>query len=126
VYGTGYVDRSVALNTDYYYVVSATNDLGQESGYSNEAFARIGGPASARALLTVVLTGGQSKEYDLSADELDSFLAWYDAKDAGAGPARFKLPKPGNPGPFASRSEYVIFDKIVAFDVDEYEARPIP
>jgi len=121
VYETTYTDSKVDSNTPYYYVVTATNDLGQESGYSNEASAQVGGTASTGALLTIYLLGGQIKEYDLSEAELSAFLAWYDTKDAGAGPAKYKFTKAWNQGPFATRSEYVIFDKILTFDVDEYD-----
>lgn len=123
VYGTTYTDWNAAPNTAYYYVVTATNELGQESGYSNEASAAIDGIDSRRSLLTIYLLGGQWKEYDLTADELNAFLAWVDARDAGAGPARYKFTKTWNQGPFATRSEYVIFDKILTFDVDEYDQR---
>lgn len=126
VYETSYTDRNAALNTEYYYVVTATNSLGQESGYSNEASAAIGGADPMRSLLTIYLSGGQIKEYDISASELDAFLAWYDAKDAGAGPAKYKFTKTGNKGPFKARSEYVIFDKILTFDVDEYDEITMP
>ncbi len=45
----------------------------------------------------------------------------YDAKDARSGPAKNKFVKTWNKGPFKSRIEYVIFDKILTFDVDEYD-----
>ncbi|MFC4305817.1 hypothetical protein [Cohnella boryungensis] len=78
-------------------------------------------PSFERALLTIYISGGQIKEYDLSAAELNAFLSWYDAKDAGSGPAKYKFVKTWNKGPFKTRTEYVIFDKILTFDVDEYE-----
>ncbi|BBI32662.1 Kelch repeat-containing protein [Cohnella abietis] len=75
-----------------------------------------------RALLTIYISGGQIKEYDLSAAELNAFITWYDTKDAGTGPAKYKFIKTWNKGPFKARTEYVIFDKILTFDVDEYDA----
>ena len=125
VYGTTYTDNGVSPGTTYYYVVSATNNLGQESGYSNEASARIDGTGtgSGEALLTIYLLGGQIKEYDLTAAELNAFLDWYDAKDAGSGPAKYAFAKTWNKGPFRTRVEYVIFDKILSFEADEYEVR---
>ena len=78
-------------------------------------------PVSDRALLTIYISGGQIKEYDLSAAELNSFHNWYDAKDASSGPAKYAFKKTWNKGPFKTRTEYVIFDKILTFDVDEYE-----
>ncbi len=52
---------------------------------------------------------------------MNSFHNWYDAKDAGSGPAKYAFKKTWNKGPFKTRTEYVIFDKILTFDVDEYE-----
>jgi len=77
-----------------------------------------------RALLTITMTNGLEKEYDLSMAEVNAFISWYDAKDAGTGPAKYKFTKTWNKGPFKARSEYVIFDKILTFDVDEYDVTP--
>ncbi len=78
-------------------------------------------PVHDRALLTIHISGGQIKEYDLTTAELNAFLNWYDTKDAGSGPAKYAFTKTWNKGPFKKRTEYVIFDKILTFDVDEYE-----
>lgn len=124
---TVYTDASVINNTTYYYVVTALNANGQ-SIYSNEASAKPQGvivpdpePSGDRAILTVTLTNGLEKEFDLSIEEVDAFLDWYDARDAGTGLAKFAIDKHNNnKGPFSSRKEYVIFDKILTFSVDEY------
>ncbi|OKP92273.1 hypothetical protein A3842_02555 [Paenibacillus sp. P3E] len=81
-------------------------------------------PTGSRAILTITLTTGIEKEYDLSIEEVNAFLKWYDAKDAGTGPAKFAIDKhSNNKGPFAKRTEYVIFDKILTFEVSEYTAK---
>lgn len=117
--GSTLTDNDVEVGVTYYYVVTATSS-GVETENSNEASAT---PTSeGRALLTIYISGGQIKEYDLSEVELNAFLNWYDAKDLGAGPAKYAFTKTWNKGPFKSRTEYVIFDKILTFDVDEYEA----
>ncbi|BBI32670.1 fibronectin type III domain-containing protein [Cohnella abietis] len=121
VSGTTYSDTSAVAGTTYYYVVLAVNSNGQ-SGPSNEASAKIEAASGSRALLTIYISGGQIKEYDLSAAELNAFISWYDAKDTGTGPAKYKFIKTWNKGPFKARTEYVIFDKILTFDVDEYDA----
>jgi len=118
VTSTTYHDTSVVNRTTYYYVVIAVNS-GGESGASNEAAATPEAPS--RALLTIYLTNGQVKEYDLSSAELESFMTWYDTRAAGSGPARYAFTKNWNKGPFKVRKEYVVFDKIVNFDVDEYD-----
>ncbi|MEC0089310.1 hypothetical protein [Paenibacillus macquariensis] len=75
---------------------------------------------SDRAILTITMTNGLEKEYDLSMYEVNAFIDWYDSKDAGVGFAKYAFNKTWNKGPFSKRTEYVIFDKILTFNVDEY------
>ncbi|MFC7153740.1 hypothetical protein [Cohnella cellulosilytica] len=121
-----YVDLNVVNGVTYYYVIDSIHANGVVT--SNEASATLDipnqepeEPTDGRALLTIYVSGGQIKEYDLSAAELNAYLNWYDAKDAGSGPAKYAFTKTWNKGPFKTRTEYVIFDKILTFDVDEYE-----
>ncbi|OPH61665.1 hypothetical protein BC351_00015 [Paenibacillus ferrarius] len=78
-------------------------------------------PSGKRAILTITMTNGLEKEYDLSMAEVNAFIVWYDGKDVGTGPAKYKFDKTWNKGPFKARTEYVIFDKILTFSVDEYD-----
>ncbi|PZM65826.1 hypothetical protein DOE73_09935, partial [Paenibacillus dendritiformis] len=83
VYGSTYTDYDVVNGVTYYYVVTAFNNNG-ESKYSNEASAtpfdsgtEPETPDSDRAMLTITLTTGLQKEYDLSMDEVNAFITWY-------------------------------------------------
>ncbi|MEK3673509.1 fibronectin type III domain-containing protein [Paenibacillus sp. FSL R10-2771] len=119
-----YTDINVTSDVKYYYVVSAVNAAG-ESISSNEASAIpmvAVVPDTGRALLTIYLINGAEKEYDLSITEVNAFIDWFDQKDAGVGPAKYALIKTWNKGPFTKRTEYVVFDKILTFNVDEYSA----
>lgn len=121
VYGTSFTDMDVVNGTTYYYIVNAVNTNGISSP-SNEASATPMSPiAPVRAILTIWLTNGMEKEYDLSKDEVNAFISWFDAKDAGIGSAKYAFEKTWNTGPYNTRTEYVIFDKIVTFNVDEYD-----
>lgn len=120
-----YSDIAVANGKTYYYVVTAVNANG-ESLPSNEASATPQGPVvqpeTGRAILAVTLTTGQEKEYDLSMAEVNSFISWYEGKAAGSGTASYAIDKhDNNKGPFKARKDYVIFDKILTFEVNEYE-----
>ncbi|MNC79679.1 hypothetical protein D3C75_1322250 [compost metagenome] len=54
-------------------------------------------------------------------EEVNAFISWYENKLAGIGTASYAIDKhDNNKGPFSSRKEYVIFDKILTFSVDEY------
>lgn len=113
-----YADTNVTSNVKYYYVVTAVNVVGESIG-SKEATAIIV-PETGRAILTIYLNNGTEKEYDLSMTEVNAFIDWYDQKDAGVGMAKYAFIKTWNKGPFAKRTEYVVFDKILTFNVDEY------
>ncbi|SCW82770.1 hypothetical protein SAMN04487970_10593 [Paenibacillus tianmuensis] len=124
VYGTTYTDTTVTNGTTYYYVVRAVTADG-ESADSNEASAtpqrQVTPPSSGRAILVVTLDTGLEKEFDLSMTEVNSFIAWFEGKAAGTGTASYAIDKhENNKGPFKSRKDYVIFDKILTYEVNEY------
>lgn len=78
-------------------------------------------PTGERAILTVTMTTGLEKEFDLSISEVNDFINWYDTKENGSGPARYGINKHNNnKGPFTKRVDYVIFKNILSFEVDEY------
>ncbi|GGH44336.1 hypothetical protein GCM10008014_05630 [Paenibacillus silvae] len=78
-------------------------------------------PPVDRAILVVTMTTGLEKEYDLPMSDVNAFLNWYDARDTGTGPSKFTINKyNNNKGPFSKRTDYVIFDKILTFEVNEY------
>ncbi|MCL6661799.1 hypothetical protein [Paenibacillus amylolyticus] len=78
-------------------------------------------PSADRAILVVTMTTGLEKEYDLPISDVNVFLKWYDTRDSGSGPAKFAINKYiNNKGPFSKRTDYVIFDKILTFEVSEY------
>lgn len=121
---TSYVDTNVINGITYYYIVTAINSAG-ESAPSNEVAVtpeKVAIPPALghSALLTIYLDGGIEKEYELSAEELEHFYSWFDQKDQGNGPARYAFEKSWNKGPFSKRTDYIIYDKIITFEVSEY------
>ncbi|MGF9914748.1 discoidin domain-containing protein [Paenibacillus ehimensis] len=124
VYGTTYKDTTVINGTTYYYVVTAVNGP-VESANSNEASATpqapVTPPPTGRAILVVTLDTGLEKEFDLSMTEVNTFIAWYEGRATGTGPASYAIDKhDNNKGPFKSRKDYVIFNKILTYEVNEY------
>ncbi|WP_231575359.1 hypothetical protein [Paenibacillus sp. FSL P4-0081] len=80
-------------------------------------------PTGDRAILVVTMNTGLEKEFDLSMTEVNAFIAWYENKQSGSGTASYAIDKhDNNKGPFTNRKDYVIFDKILTFSVDEYSA----
>jgi hypothetical protein len=120
VIGSTYSDVSVIPGITYYYVVTAKNAVG-ESAPSNVVSATIPITDDGRAILVVTLTTGLEKEYDLSMQEVNAFIDWYEAKQAGSGTASYAIDKhDNNKGPFKSRKDYILFDRILTFEVSEY------
>lgn len=78
-------------------------------------------PSGEQALLKITLTTGQEKEFDLPMSEVNAFINWY---DASTGTERYGINKhENNKGPFNKRTEYVIHDKILTFEVSEYTTK---
>jgi hypothetical protein len=137
-----FVIPGLTNGTKYYFVVSAKVN-GVDSGYSNEASATPQGggqtgsdtpsqgggggqpdreqPSGNRAILVVTMTTGLEKEFDLSMKEVNEFISWYEGKQAGSGSASYAINKhDNNKGPFSSRKDYMLFDRILTFEVSEY------
>ncbi|OPX92020.1 MAG: Kappa-carrageenase precursor [Pelotomaculum sp. PtaB.Bin104] len=75
-------------------------------------------PTGNKALLVITMTNGTEKEYDLSITEVNAFITWYNT--SGSGTPYYMISKSYNIGPFVSRKDYIIFDKILTFEVMEY------
>ncbi|MGR6763232.1 fibronectin type III domain-containing protein [Paenibacillus sp. T2-29] len=124
-----FVIPGLTNGTKYYFVVSAKVN-GVDSEYSNEASATPQGGGSQpdpepttgdRAILVVTMTTGLEKEFDLSMKEVNDFISWYEGKQAGSGSASYAINKhDNNKGPFSSRKDYMLFDRILTFEVSEY------
>lgn len=123
-----FVIPGLTNGTKYYFVVSAKVN-GVDSEYSNEASATPQGggqtdpeqPTGNRAILIVTMTTGLEKEFDLSIKEINDFISWYESKQAGSGSASYAINKHNNnKGPFSSRKDYMLFDRILTFEVSEH------
>lgn len=119
VSGTTYTDTDVINGTTYYYVVSALYDT-TESNNSLEESATLEEPASTKALLKIIMINGSEKEYDLSMENVNAFITWYNNRANGTGNEAYEIDKSYNLGPFLSRKDYIIFDKVLTFEVMEY------
>lgn len=137
-YGS-FVVPDLTNETTYHFVVTSVVD-GKESARSMEATATPHGveqpspepeqptdptgpaqPSGDRAILVVTMTTGLEKEFDLSMKEVNDFIAWYEAKEAGSGKASYAINKHDhNKGPFSSRKDYILYDRVLTFEVSEY------
>lgn len=78
-------------------------------------------PVGERALLVITLNNGTEKEYDLSMQEVQQFINWYEVRATGIGSITYAINKHNNNiGPFKQRLDYIVYDKIITFEVNEY------
>ncbi|MEL4106718.1 kelch repeat-containing protein [Oscillospiraceae bacterium WX1] len=70
------------------------------------------------ALLSVTMAPGDIMQYEITSAQLASFTDWY-GSGASTCPT-FAMSKFHDLGPFVSRTDYLVFDKIVDFEVLEY------
>ncbi|SFR58459.1 discoidin/SUN/FTP domain-containing protein [Anaeromicropila populeti] len=68
--------------------------------------------------IRITMVTGEIKEYTLTIDKVDAFLAWYDSRYAGSGTNYFVFSKDATS--YLSRSEYLVFDKISSFEIMDY------
>lgn len=91
-----------------------------ESGNSNEAPATPQATSSdGRAVLWVTMNNGSDIDYDVSMDEVNSFINWYKSRATGVGEPFYTFSKTPI-SPYTSRTDFLIFDKIVCYKVNEY------
>jgi hypothetical protein len=111
------LSSDTSLNNDLY-KIGGTSDPSLVEKYSLQ---ELPGTNSARAILVVTMTTGLEKEYDLSMQEVNAFIDWYEAKQEGTGKATYAINKhDNNKGPFKNRKDYILFDRILTFEVSEY------
>ncbi|SFM11485.1 hypothetical protein [Pelosinus propionicus] len=115
--GTSYVDTTVTNRTTYYYVVTAVDSNGNESSNSNEASATPKA-TSGHGLLRVTMNDSSEREYELSDDAINQFIEWCN-RTVGTGSSLYTFNKTYNVGEFKSRKEYLLFEKIISFEVME-------
>lgn len=120
-----YTDESVTNGTTYYYVVSSVVN-GNESIESNEASATPTAaadpnqPTGNHALLIITIVTGERKEYEMTMDKINDYITWYNSKAASS--PTYVIEKDYNKASFTSRKDYIAYDQISNFEVNEYNS----
>jgi hypothetical protein len=124
-----YIVPNLTNGSTYYFQIVAIFN-GVETVISNEAVVTLPGknepsqppvPSSNRAILVVIMTTGLEKEFDLSMQEVNDFINWYEAKQEVIGKSSYAIDKrDNNKGPFKSRKDYILYDSVLTFEVSEY------
>lgn len=128
---TMYMDTTAEAGKTYFYIVEASED----TGVSNELQLPKGGgntpdpdpnpdpdpddptPTGKGAILEINMIDGTAKEFDVSMEDVSKFISEYN----GGSKSYFMFDKPYNKGAFKVRTEYIIFDKIRDFEVNQYD-----
>lgn len=74
-----------------------------------------------KAVLVIYLTSGLTKEYDLSALEINNFVTWYTGLANGTGTKVYTFNKNENLANYTSRIDYIAYDKIEMFEINKYQ-----
>ncbi len=80
-------------------------------------------PADGNALLTVTMTDGQQRTYDIKMSQINDFITWYNNRANGQGNFTYSFNKTPSSAAYTKRTEYLVYDKISNYDVDEYKAQ---
>jgi hypothetical protein len=107
-----YADYSVVNGVTYYYVVTAFKE-NVRSADSNGANAI---PAqSGHGLLRITMTDSSEREYQLSNEKINNFIQWCDNETGST--RLYVFDKLYNLGEFQCQKEYLVFDKLISFEV---------
>jgi len=114
-----------SANTDVATVDSNGNVIGMQKGTATITATTADGKtatcvvtvnAKSRANLIITMTNNNIKTYDLSMEALNIFLNWYDGRANGMGKSYYIFVNPNN-----GYKEYIPYDKIEYFNIEEYE-----
>ncbi|WP_051624058.1 Ig-like domain-containing protein [Clostridium akagii] len=103
---------------------SATITATTQDGSNQSATCTINvkNPVDGNALLTVTMTDGQQRTYDITMSQVNDFITWYNNRANGQGNFTYSFNKTPSSAAYTKRTEYLIYDKISNYDVDEYKA----
>lgn len=71
-----------------------------------------------KVLLVITMLTGERKEYEITADKINDFIAWYNSKAASS--PTYVIDKDYNKASFTARKDYITYDQISNFEVNEY------
>jgi fibronectin type 3 domain-containing protein len=117
---TNYRDDSITKNKIYYYVISAVNTIG-ESPNTQPVSAIVKDSKGKRYILLITLTNGMQKEYDIDTSIAMKFINWYTNRANGIGNPLFILFNDKKDEVFGNSKDYICFNTILYYQLNEYE-----
>ncbi|MCT4545173.1 MAG: hypothetical protein N4A63_16705 [Vallitalea sp.] len=120
VTSTNYRDDSITKNKIYYYVISAVNTIG-ESPNTQPVSAIVKDSKGKRYILLITLTNGMQKEYDIYTSIAMKFINWYTNRANEIGNPLFILFNDKKDEVFGNSKDYICFNTILYYQLNEYE-----
>ena len=111
-----YKNTGLTNDKTYYYVVSAVTSSG-ESANSTEVPATPKAASTTGGTLVITMENVSDRVFNLTTAQIEAFISWYN--DSSKVESFYMMEDP-NAGLFKSIKYYVVFDKIVAWEVREY------
>lgn len=99
-------------------ITATTTDGGNQSAACT---INVKNPNDGNALLTVTFTDGQERTYDITMSQFNDFITWYNNRANGQGNFTYSFSKAPGSSAYTKRTEYLIYDKISNYDVDQYK-----
>ena len=116
LHANSYLDKDIEQGLKYHYIITAIF-YGDESENSNEVTLPI---FESNVTLVPHLLNNQIKEYEVTKDESENFLNWLNIRMSEVGVPYYEFVKKQNTAPYTTIKEYIVYDKIVWFEVREY------
>lgn len=102
-------------------IITATTTDGSNLTAKVEVTVKEAEVGAERAILRLTTTAKNIHEYDLSISEIDQFINWIDGRELKQGKPYYKFKLNVTTGNISSRTEYIMYDQIVSFTIDEYK-----
>ncbi|PJI08991.1 MULTISPECIES: Ig-like domain-containing protein [Clostridium] len=71
------------------------------------------------ALLSITMTNGQTKKYNIKMDTVNDFISWINLRSTGVGEPFYKFDLTQCSAPSIAETDYVTFDKIVSYNAED-------
>lgn len=115
--GADYTDKYIANGITYYYMITAVINEGESIDSNKVSATPTDLKVNKKALLVITMRSGERKEYELTIEKTNDFIAWYNNPSSNS---TYTIEKDFNSASFTSRKDYISYNKISSVEVNEY------
>lgn len=99
---------------------SATITATAKDGSGQSASCTVTVVDNRHGVLTINMNNGRQYIYDMSFDEINNFINWYNDRSEGKGSPTYVIKTKPSSGAYKTHTDYLKYDYISDFSVDEY------